>query len=365
MMLPRSAFWLIPPLLLFVLALMLLRPVPIDPVPWTPPPAPALTGVWAPNHRLADAELLARGQVQGPEDVDEDAEGNVYAGLADGRVVRITPGGQVTTWVNTGGRPLGLHFDAEGRLVIADAINGLLRYHPESGLETLLTEVDGVPLGFTDDLDIGSDGTVYFSDASSRWGVDDYKLDVMENRPWGRLIAWYPDGRPPRVLLGELYFANGVALSSDESYVLVNETWRYRVTRYWLKGPKAGTSDVFIDNLPGFPDGISGNRQGAFWLALYAPRNAALDAMHPHPWLKRVALNLPEALQPKPVRYGFVVALNEQGEVVTTLQDPSGAHLWEVTSVQQAGDHILTGSLHGDRIGRLPVPAEVRALSGR
>lgn len=38
------------------------------------------------------------------------------------------------------------------------------------------------------------------------------------------------------MLLKDLYFANGVALSKDESFVLVAETFQYRISRYWLKG---------------------------------------------------------------------------------------------------------------------------------
>jgi sugar lactone lactonase YvrE len=35
-----------------------------------------------------------------------------------------------------------------------------------------------------------------------------------------------------------LYYVNGVALSKDESYLLLAETDRIRVVKYWLKGPK-------------------------------------------------------------------------------------------------------------------------------
>lgn len=66
------------------------------------------------------------------------------------------------------GRPLGLRFDKRtGDLYIADAYMGLLKVGPEGGLATpLVTEAEGVPLGFTNDLDIDDDGTVYFTDSS-------------------------------------------------------------------------------------------------------------------------------------------------------------------------------------------------------
>ncbi|MBE1043152.1 SMP-30/gluconolactonase/LRE family protein, partial [Escherichia coli] len=96
-------------------------------------------------------------------DTAVDSQGRVYAGLADGRVVRLDASGKVETFVDTGGRPLGMDFDAAGNLILADAWKGLLRIDPQGKVETLATEADGVPFAFTDDLDIASDGRIYFS----------------------------------------------------------------------------------------------------------------------------------------------------------------------------------------------------------
>ena len=62
---------------------------------------------------------------------------------------------------------------------------------------------------------------------------------------------------------------------------LVNETGSYRTLRYWLKGEKAGTSDIFADNLPSFPDNITFNGKDRFWVAIYAPRTAIADTLAP------------------------------------------------------------------------------------
>lgn len=80
-------------------------PLPIDPLAWDAPPAPTMTGVLEPNDTLMKAELLAKGQVHGPEDTAVDAQGRVYAGLHDGRVVRIDTDGRLETFAETGGRP--------------------------------------------------------------------------------------------------------------------------------------------------------------------------------------------------------------------------------------------------------------------
>ncbi len=329
----------------------------IDAAAYKPSPAPDMKGVYEKNEKLKQAGLIALGKIDGPEDIDVDSEGRVYGGTADGKILRITNAGtsseRVEVFAETGGRPLGLHFDAEGNLIVCDAFKGLLSINPEGEVTTLVTEVDGQPLVFTDDLDIASDGTIYFSDASSKFNQHHYKLDLLEAKPYGRFIAYYPETAEALVLLDGLYFANGIALSQNEDFVLINETYRYRIHRYWLKGEKAGSDDIFIDNLPGFPDGISSNRKGDFWLALYTVRNPMMDFAHPFPALKNFLSRLPEALWPKPEPYGFVLKLDEQGNVVESFQDADGSHLFAVTSAQEHEGKLYLGSLDNNRIGVL------------
>jgi sugar lactone lactonase YvrE len=332
---------------------LILSPARVNAVAWEPPQPPSMAGPYAPNEELAGAELIAKGEVYGPEDIAVDDSGTIYGGTQDGYIIRVQPDGRVENWVATGGRPLGLHFDDAGNLIVCDAFKGLLSINPEGVVTVLATAAEGVPFGFTNDLDIASDGKIYFSDASTRWDQTAYMLDLMEGRPYGRLMVYDPDTGETTVLMRNLYFANGVALSQQEDFVLVNETWRYRIQRYWLAGEKRGTSDVFIENLPGFPDGISASDNGTFWLALPTPRNEKVDLMYPLPWLRELVVKLPESIQPKPVAYGFVLGLSQQGKVTYNLQDPSGKHLQEITSVQQHGNYLYFGTLHNDRIGRL------------
>lgn len=329
-------------------------PGPVDAVAYRPPPAPPMSGVLAPNDMLKGAELIGVGQVIGPEDVAVDEQGRIYGGTLDGRILRVD-GNRVESFADTGGRPLGLHFDTQGNLIVCDAVKGLLSVNAQGEVRVLVTQADGVPFGFTDDLDIASDGRIYFSDASSRYHVHDYLLDCIEARPYGRLIRFDPRTGQTKVLLSGLYFANGVALSQNEDFVLVNETYRYRIARYWLKGPRKGQHDLFIDNLPGFPDGVSANRQGTFWVAMFTVRNNTVDRLHPHPWAKNLLARLPKWMWPKPKPYGLVLALDESGQIVRSLHDIDGEHLRTVTSVEEHNGFIYCGSLYNDRIGRLRV----------
>lgn len=333
-------------------------PSPIDPVAWSPPEDEGFVGGYAENEALLTAEVFPLDSGAGPEDIAVDADGRIYGGLHDGRIIRFSSDGSVQEVFATieGGRPLGLHFDTDGNLIVADAWKGLLSVDANGAITTLTTEHGGRPFRFADDLDIASDGKIYFSDASDTYYQPDYMLDIVEGRGHGRLLVFDPSTGETDMLLDELYFANGIALSQNEGFVLVNETGRYRITRYWLKGEKAGTSDVFIDNLPGFPDGVSSNRQGTFWLALPSPRNPDLDKAHPSPFTKSIITKLPQWMQPGAIKRGFVVSLNEAGEVTGAYHDPAGERVYMVTSVEEHGGYIYLGSLEAPFAARLKLP---------
>ncbi|MYL26200.1 MULTISPECIES: SMP-30/gluconolactonase/LRE family protein [Halomonadaceae] len=349
-------------LILLFLGLFFLWPSPVDSAAWEPPEAPGLEGPAKPNEALQDADVLAKGEIEGPEDTEVDGEGNVYGGLQDGRIIRVTPEGEVETFADTGGRPLGMEFDDDGNLIVADAWKGLLSVAPDGTVEVLTTGSEGTPFAFTDDLAIASDGRIYFSDASSRFHQPDYRLDMLESRPHGRLLRYDPETGETETLMGDLHFANGVALTEDERSVLVNETWRYRIQQYWLEGDKAGTSEIFARNLPGFPDNLSADHNGIIWVALPTRRNPQMDAFHPSPWLKEQVAKLPEFLQPSPESYGLVLAFDQQGKMLGSLHDPTGERVQMLTSVKARDGALYFGSLYNDRIGRLDYDRAMKAL---
>lgn len=340
-------------LLFLVLGGFLLSPSPIDSKAWQAPRPPSLEGSLEANTLLRQAELLARGQVTGPEDIAVDQQGRVHAGTLDGNIVRIGPQGHPETLANTVGRPLGLAFDQQNRLVVADAVRGLLAVRDNGEIHVLSREAQGEPYGFTDDVDVAPDGRIYFTDASTRFGYENYMLDLLDMRPSGRLLRYSPRSGRAEVLVGNLNFANGVSVAPDGSYLLVSETWKYRILKYHILGPMAGRVEVFADNLPGFPDNLEIDDQQRVWVAFPLLRDKRIDRMHRYPWIKDLVAKLPDSLRPQPKPYGFVAVMDRHGAFLASLHDPGGRNLREITSVTPHGDHLYLGSLHNDRIGRL------------
>jgi sugar lactone lactonase YvrE len=374
---------ILPALVLFasLILYLLFWPVPISPQAWSPPAAPTLTGEYQQNSTLATTSRLSlgtedRGPGQGyaPEDVAFDATGRIYAGLDDGRIIRLAGDGtNAESFANTHGRPLGLAFDQAGNLIVADAIKGLLSIARDGSVTVLTTEADGEAFGCTNDLDVAADGTIYFTDASSKFPLTQFTDDILEHGPNGRLLAYAPRSKTTRTILSHLAFANGVAVSPDQSFVLVVETGKYRVHRValnqepvqrifvradgWVGGPKYGKSEIFIDNLPGFPDGISSNGRDKFWLSLVAPRDAVLDKLLPHPFLRKIVARVPKSLQPAPKRYSFVLGLDLNGRVVDNLQNGSADCYAEIANAVEHDGTLYFGSIGESTIGRYVIAA--------
>lgn len=292
----------------------------------------------------------------GAEDVVVDAEGWVFTGTADGSVWRVQPDGRRIDLVgNTGGRPLGLELMPDGRLLVCDARRGLLALEPGPGsIEQLTTLVDGRPMRFCNNAAVHSSGEIWFTDSSLVFGIERWKADLVENTGSGRLMRRAADGSVEVVMEG-LRFANGVALSQDESYVAVAETAGRTVVRRWLTGPRAGEVDRLASDLPGYPDNIARGSDGLIWVTIASPTDPVLEWLMRAPMLlRRLAWRLPAVLQPKPSRTARVLALDDDGHVVHDLRaDASAYHM--VTGVREHDGRVWLGSLEEPAVAVLDV----------
>ena len=282
----------------------------------------------------------------GAEDVVVDAEGWVCTGTEDGAVFRVRPdGARIDRVGHTGGRPLGLELLPDGRLLVCDAHRGLLALDPADGrIEVLATLVRGERILVCNNAAVHSNGDIYFSDSSRIFPLERWRADLTENTASGRLLRRDAAGAVEVVVEG-LRFANGVALSADESFVAVAESGGRSVVRHWLTGPRSGRTDLLVDDLPGYPDNIARGSDGLIWVAVASPTIPMLERIMtgPRP-LRRLAWRLPEALQPRPGRTVHVMAFDDEGRVVHDLRpDATGYHF--VTGVREHHGRVWLSSL--------------------
>ncbi len=337
--------------LLLVLVFALLRSN-IDPVEYVPGPNSGLTGTLAPNDAIKSATLLLEGVGVGPEDIAVGIDGWMYTGYRDGRIVRFRATGEHVEFANTGGYPLGMRIDQNNNLIVADADKGLLSISQSGAIEVLATRVDGEKMKFVDGLDIAADGTIWFTDASTRFTRNEVTHIFLEGRATGRLLSFNPDSREVTVHLERLNFANGVAVAPGQEYVLVSETAASQVRRYWLKGNRAGTSDIFIDSLPGIPDNISVDQDGFFWIGFPTIRDPKIEKLADKPFIRRLLGALPDAVLMPDRSYAFVVAYDNRGNVIQNLQHAQSA-IGATTGAVRVGKSLYITNLETDAIGEL------------
>lgn len=303
---------------------------------------------------FASARLLPVGG-HGPEDVVLDTAGRLLTGLDDGRVVRLDPStGAVETVARVPGRPLGLELLGTDELLVCASDAGLLAVALDGGaVRTLVDRVDGRRLGAVNNAAVADDGTVWFSDSSTRFPIPRWRHDLVQRSRSGRLFRRDPGGEVTEVL-GGLEFANGVALAADGSFVAVAETGARRVRRVWLTGERAGSSDVLAEDLWGYPDNMALGSDGLIWVALASPRLAALDRVQRLPAAARaVVRRVPERLLPTPDLAVGAVGLDEAGRVVRRRVGRMDGFSM-LTGVREVDGTVWLGTLIGDCVAAVP-----------
>ncbi|WP_074061026.1 SMP-30/gluconolactonase/LRE family protein [Rhizobium etli] len=332
------------------------------PATWIPGPH----SQGARNEDLSGARPVAQEILSGPEDVAVDSRGRVFTGTVDGIIWRadLTAGTpRFERFASVGGRPLGLVIGANDLLYVANHGMGLQAVSPDGEVSSLLTEVAGTPILFANDLAMDVDGIIYLSDSSSRYNVSTIGVqgtygvpDLLEGRPFGRVIRFDTRSRVASVLATGLYFPNGIAISRDSRSIVVAETNRYRLSRIWLDAPRTGERETLVDNLKGSADGLTGIGDGRMLLAAYH-RSLVLDESVLPSWLMRhVIARLPNSIFTRNAPDGFICVIDDQtGEVLQEFHGgteeaaaPANAVLWN--------GELFIGTLFASAVTRIELP---------
>lgn len=164
--------------------------------------------------RIPDSRLL-----EGPS---FDRRGHLWVvDIPTGRILRIDPGGAVTTIAHYEGEPNGLKIHRDGRIFVADHARGLLTVDPATGATSVVLDRPfGERFRGLNDLLFARNGDLYFTDQG--------ESDLRD--PAGRLYRLEAGGRL-ECLLDSVPSPNGLVLTPDESilYLAVtraNAVWR-------------------------------------------------------------------------------------------------------------------------------------------
>jgi len=233
------------------------------------------------------------------------------------------------------------------------------------------------------DLDISTEGDIYMSDSTTKWTGKDMLIEFLEMGPNGRVLHYDPRTSTVSELVSGLHFANGVQLSPKQDYLVVAECTAYRLLKIYLKGPKKGTVEVLADNLPGMPDNVRASSSGGYWVGIIAtrfPGQYALHILDSYPLVRKIIARtiyviekffttigplFPQQIRdtgaqwlPNPgtmksiiARYGLVIEINEQGEIIRSLH--SDGNTWLVSHAMEEDGYLYTGSPWNRFIGKI------------
>ncbi|KAL3353936.1 hypothetical protein AABB24_018553 [Solanum stoloniferum] len=327
------------------------------------------------DRRFVEVIRIVGGAV-GPESFAFDPHGDgPYTGVSDGRIIKWLQ--NETRWFDFAftspnrdgcegfhdhstsehicGRPLGLEFDENsGDLYIADAYLGLLVVGPNGGLATQVAKfAQGVPFGFTNSLCIDQNhGVLYFTDSSITYSRRSHISVIVSGDDTGRLMKYDMKNKQVSVLLKNLKFPNGIAISKHGDFLLFVETTTCKIFKLWLNTSKAGSVEV-VSELPGFPDNIKRNKKGEFWVGVNSRRSKFLDWVLSKNWIKNNLVKIPFDITKAHsflANNGFgggslAIRLSEDGHVVEILEDPKRKRWKFVSEVHEMNGNLWIGSV--------------------
>ncbi|XP_057466604.1 protein STRICTOSIDINE SYNTHASE-LIKE 4-like [Actinidia eriantha] len=311
------------------------------------------------NSRLQRVIKLGEGLVETPEDVWVDKNGILYTATRDGWIKRLHRNGSWEDWRKFDCKSMfGITITKSGSIIVCDCEKGLLKFD-EDGVTVLTSHVNGNEIRLAGDVIEASDGSLYFSVGSTKFGFHNWHLDLLDGKPNGQLLKYDPSSKDTSVVIDGLYFANGVALSADQDYLVVCETWKYRCLKYWLSGEDKGKTQIFVDNLPGGPDNINLAPDGSYWIAQLQLISSRFEFVHTSKVFKHLIATFPGLYElVKGVdKKAMVVNVAADGKIIRSFDDPTGEVMSFVTSALEFDDHLYLGSLTSNFIGKLPLNA--------
>lgn len=123
-----------------------------------------------------------------------------------------------------------------------------------------------------------------------------------------------------------------------------------RLTKYWLKGEKAGTTETFAI-LPGFPDNVRTNEAGEFWVAIHCRRNLYSHLSSIFPRLRKLLLKLPITARQHFLLHiggrlhGVIAKYGPDGQLLKILEDREGKVVRACSEVEEKDGKLWIGSV--------------------
>jgi hypothetical protein len=322
---------------------------------------PPLDGALSPNDRL-DACTPIGDPMPGLDDVIAAKDGSVYVSAAK-KVFRLSGNGLVdrSLVAEFEGDAGGLAIHPDGRLLVCVAGRGLAALDPRNPSPCWLESADGRGFAGLTAVTAAPDGRIFAIEGATGRAPNQWRHDLMEKRSNGRLIVSGPDLGNTHVLLNDLPYPYGVAVSADGTQLWLAESWAHRLSRFALTDSGIGPREVVAPNLPGYPARLHLDVNGGFFLGMFARRTHLIEfvlkeddfrkdmieTMAPDYWIAPAFVGGSDCLEPMqiggvkalgiqkpwapPRSYGLLVHLDGDGNATDSLHSRAGGRFHGVT----------------------------------
>lgn len=232
-----------------------------------------------------EIQFLGQG-LQRPECILTEPDGTVWSADARGGMVQLSPDGgqkiitpyqsedltafeQLSNLENRyiqakGSLPNGVCFDTNGDFIIANwGTNHIERMTRDGKMTTLLTEIEGRPLGKTNFPLRDSKGRIWFTvtTRTEPWS------DQINTRETDGYIALM-DESGVRIVAEGFCGTNEIRFDDQEEWLYVVESTGWQISRLRVKPNGDLYGREVYAKVPGFPDGFAFDTFGNLWITL-------------------------------------------------------------------------------------------------
>ncbi len=186
----------------------------------------------------------------------------IFSDTPSDRLLKWTPGSEISVYRTDAHGPAGNAFDQQGRLYTCETRTRRVTRTDKNGkIEVLADKWEGKRLNAPTGIAVSKSGHAYFTDPAFGEQADHRELDfygVYHIPPKGPMTLVAKSGGRPR----------GIALSPNGRTLYVSNVDDHNIRAYDLDhNSEASNERVLVAKIPGAPGGIGMDGQGNLWVA--------------------------------------------------------------------------------------------------
>ncbi|MEP1930549.1 MAG: isochorismatase family protein [Roseibium sp.] len=186
---------------------------------------------------------------------------------------KYVPGQGISEIARPSNKGNGMTYDAELNLLICEhSTSSVVRLKKDGTRETLCTHFEGKELNSPNDIVVGNDGSIYFTDPTygrlEHFGVP--RPTQLDFQGVYRLPPGHRPGDEPQLVVDKYLFGqpNGLCFSPCGKWMWVNDTDQANIRMFdiasdgYLTNGRVFAGGIRDDQLAGLPDGMKADRDG-------------------------------------------------------------------------------------------------------